>query len=86
MKANFTTADEKQDKISKLLTKLRLHKKRHDLARNLSGGQKRRLSLAIALVGGSQVRLVNVTIDVLYEYINKYTVEYINIYKMLEEV
>ena len=38
-----------------LLTTVRLDEKTDDLAKNLSGGQKRKLSLLIALIGGSEV-------------------------------
>ena len=41
--------------ISKVLHDLGLEEKRHTKVKNLSGGQKRKLSIAIALVGGSSV-------------------------------
>ena len=41
--------------ITKVLHDLGLEEKRHTKVKNLSGGQKRKLSIAIALVGGSSV-------------------------------
>ena len=41
-----------------MLTRLKIDFKKHARAGTLSGGQKRKLSLAIALCGGSEVRLV----------------------------
>ena len=43
--------------IKVLLQKLGLTEKKNALAGNLSGGQKRKLSLGMAIVGGSKVKL-----------------------------
>jgi ATP-binding cassette subfamily A (ABC1) protein 3 len=48
---------EMEAEIDSLLTDLQLQPKRNDLAKTLSGGQKRRLSVAIALIGKSKVSL-----------------------------
>ena len=47
---------EVKKEISTLLEKLQLTEKKHALAENLSGGQKRKLSLGMAIIGGSKVR------------------------------
>lgn len=44
-----------QTEISRFLVELGLEQKANELAKNLSGGQKRRLSLAAAFVGGSKI-------------------------------
>ena len=41
-----------------LMIRLNLMEKKNAMADNLSGGQKRKLSLAIALIGGSEVRII----------------------------
>jgi len=53
-----TTADHKED-IDQLLRDCDLEKKINTNASTLSGGQKRKLQLAIGLVGGSKVVLVD---------------------------
>ncbi|XP_052680751.1 phospholipid-transporting ATPase ABCA3-like [Crassostrea angulata] len=45
--------------ISETLKAFRLQEKQNDLARTLSGGQKRKLSVAIALIGGSKVIILD---------------------------
>lgn len=42
------------EEVEKLIVDLDLQEKRHYLAKNLSGGQKRKLSIAIAFIGGSK--------------------------------
>jgi len=42
--------------MKELLKKLQLTEKESTLSRALSGGQKRKLSLGIALIGGTKVR------------------------------
>ena len=44
-----------EDEIDALLKDLELYSKKLDLAKTLSGGQKRKLSVAIALIGKSKV-------------------------------
>ena len=46
-----------EDEIDSLLKDLELDAKRNDLAQTLSGGQRRKLSVAIALIGKSKVSL-----------------------------
>jgi ATP-binding cassette subfamily A (ABC1) protein 3 len=43
-----------------MLSRLKIDDKRHAKAATLSGGQKRKLSLAIALIGGSEVDLISI--------------------------
>jgi ATP-binding cassette subfamily A (ABC1) protein 3 len=45
--------------IERLLSALSLHKFEHTMSRALSGGNKRKLSLAIALIGGTKVILLD---------------------------
>jgi ABC-type multidrug transport system ATPase subunit len=40
-----------------IITRLKIDFKKDSYAGTLSGGQKRKLSLAIALIGGSEVRV-----------------------------
>ncbi len=47
-----------RSEAEQLLVSLGLDKKRSALVRTLSGGMKRKLSVAIALVGGSEVKLL----------------------------
>lgn len=42
-----------------MLTEVNLDKKRNDMAFNLSGGQKRKLSLALAFVGSPRISLLD---------------------------
>lgn len=41
--------------VEEALQAFKLFEKKNDLTRTLSGGQKRKLSVAIALIGGSKV-------------------------------
>ena len=43
------------NEVDRTLTDLGLEDKRHALVKTLSGGMKRKLSVGIALVGGSKV-------------------------------
>ncbi|XP_054706743.1 phospholipid-transporting ATPase ABCA3-like [Uloborus diversus] len=43
------------DEVSKMLDSLQLTEKKDEIAKNLSGGMKRKLCLAMAIVGGSKV-------------------------------
>ena len=52
--------------IKVLLQKLQLTEKKNALAGNLSGGQKRKLSLGMAIVGGSKVGVISITCYALY--------------------
>lgn len=47
-----------KDEANGLLTRLKLDMKTKAKAGTLSGGQKRKLSLAIALIGGSEVHII----------------------------
>lgn len=49
-----------------LLKLLNIFQKKDELVSNLSGGMKRKLSLAIALVGNPKVRFIFNTITMLY--------------------
>lgn len=48
-------ADKRDEEIEKTLEDIRLKDKENTIAKNLSGGQRRKLSVSIALIGGSQV-------------------------------
>jgi ABC-type multidrug transport system ATPase subunit len=48
-------SDEIDRAVTKQIRAIRLEKKRHTASKALSGGQRRRLSVAIAMVGDSQV-------------------------------
>jgi len=50
-------ADEVADEVDCMLSDLGLEDKRHARVKTLSGGMKRKLSVGIALVGGSKVGL-----------------------------
>ena len=43
------------DAVDRTIIDVDLYSKENDLAKNLSGGQKRRLSVAIAFIGGSKL-------------------------------
>lgn len=45
--------------VDKIIDDVDLRAKRFDLAKNLSGGQKRRLSVGIAFIGGSKLILLD---------------------------
>lgn len=49
-----------------LLTLLNILQKKDELVSNLSGGMKRKLSLAIALVGNPKVRFIFNSITIYY--------------------
>jgi len=52
-------SDEIDSAVNKQIRAIRLEKKRHTAAKALSGGQRRRLSVAIAMVGDSEVVLLD---------------------------
>lgn len=52
-------ARHKKDEINRLLTDVGVADKRHSMAYQLSGGNKRKLSVAIALCGGSRFVLLD---------------------------
>lgn len=49
------TTSQAKTEMKALLERLQLREKRQTLAGAISGGQKRKLSLGIALIGGSKV-------------------------------
>ena len=51
--------DELNEEVNKLIGDVNLEEKREEYAKNLSGGQKRRLSVAIAFTGGSKVIILD---------------------------
>ncbi|XP_045771590.1 ATP-binding cassette sub-family A member 2-like [Maniola jurtina] len=53
------TGKELDEDIDTLIDRLEMQEKRHQLAEGLSGGQKRRLSVGIALCGGARVVLLD---------------------------
>ena len=57
MYADFkgATKAEKKAEIKKLIVDLNLEAKKNALAKSLSGGQKRKLQLGMALIGGSKL-------------------------------
>lgn len=58
-----TTGDDADSEIDTLLAKFDLTNKRHVLSQDLSGGMKRKLCMANAMVGGSNVRYEFVSIN-----------------------
>lgn len=48
-----------KDEVDKLVRDVNLEEKRNEYSKNLSGGQRRRLSVAMAFSGGSQVILLD---------------------------
>ena len=49
----------KSEEIDKMLTEIALHDHKGSIAKNLSEGSKRKLSVAIALIGGSKLVLLD---------------------------
>ena len=47
------------EEINNLINQLNLNDKKFDLAKNLSGGQKRKLCIALALIGKSKLVLLD---------------------------
>ena len=47
--------DQVKDEVESIVVDIGLNSKRFDRAANLSGGQKRKLGVGIALIGGSKV-------------------------------
>jgi ATP-binding cassette subfamily A (ABC1) protein 3 len=52
-------SDKRKEEIDKMLKEVDLLDKQNSQARHLSGGQKRKLSVAIALIGGSKLVLLD---------------------------
>jgi ATP-binding cassette, subfamily A (ABC1), member 3 len=50
---------ELQTEVDKLIADVNLHEKRFEFSKNLSGGQKRRLSVALAFVGKSKIIILD---------------------------
>lgn len=48
-----------EDAINEKIRAIDLEEKRYTRAKNLSGGQRRKLSLAIALIGGSSIVMLD---------------------------
>lgn len=59
--ANFKGMTQNQilPEVEKIIDDVDLRAKKDDLAKNLSGGQKRRLSVGIAFIGGSKIILLD---------------------------
>lgn len=45
--------------LFRMLHAIRLHERQHELAKNLSGGMRRRLCVAIAFIGGSRTIILD---------------------------
>lgn len=54
-KLKGVTSKEENEEIEKAIESVALKKFEHRLSKNLSGGEKRRLSIAISLIGGPKV-------------------------------
>ena len=54
-----TPADLIESQVNKMLEEIDLQDQRTQLSKNLSGGQKRKLSVAIAMIGNSQIVLLD---------------------------
>lgn len=52
-------AKDVKDEVNKMVEAVDLQAKRFDLSKNLSGGQKRRLSVGIAFIGDSKLILLD---------------------------
>jgi ATP-binding cassette, subfamily A (ABC1), member 3 len=48
-----------QPEIDRMLDMLNLNDKKYSLAKSLSGGMKRKLSVAIAFIGGSKIVILD---------------------------
>ena len=48
-----------EDEIDNMLKSLNLFEKKKSLSKNLSGGQKRKLCVAIAFIGGSEIVILD---------------------------
>lgn len=55
----MTDKNEIRKSIQEKLEEIQLEKKKDTMSKNLSGGQKRKLSLAIALIGGSKIVMLD---------------------------
>jgi ATP-binding cassette subfamily A (ABC1) protein 3 len=53
------TGEELDDEVNKLISDVNLYEKRDEYSKNLSGGQKRRLSVAMAFAGRSKVIILD---------------------------
>jgi ABC-type multidrug transport system ATPase subunit len=54
-----SSPEQAKAEVDKMITSVGLVEKRHDKARNLSGGQKRKLSVGIAFIGNSRVVILD---------------------------
>ena len=66
-----------ENEIDNMLDLINLSDKKHALSKTLSGGMKRKLSVAIAFIGGSKIVILDEPSNIyLYIYIN--LLNYIN--------
>lgn len=67
------TPEEAKAEVDKMITAVGLVEKRHERTRNLSGGQKRKLSVGIAFIGGSRVVILDEPTSGMDPYSRRFT-------------
>jgi ATP-binding cassette, subfamily A (ABC1), member 3 len=68
-----TPPEEAKAEVDKMITSVGLVEKRHDKTKNLSGGQKRKLSVGIAFIGGSRVVILDEPTSGMDPYSRRFT-------------